>query len=102
MGKGKKCVGLEGVWRGRGGEDERVGEVRVGERVVMGGGSMLGWGCGREGERRRGRGCEKVGKFFGKKVGKNLEVRKKGVRFGKGLGVKGEEERKESCLKEFG
>ena len=57
---------------------------------------MLGWGCGREGERIRGRGCEKVVKnFLKKKFGKNLEVRKKGVRFGKGLGVKGEVEKRE-------
>ena len=46
--------------------------MRVWKRVGDGGGSMLGWGCGREGERVRGRGCEKVVKNFLKKVWKKF------------------------------
>ena len=43
MDERKKCVGLEGVWRGRGGEDERVSKGGGREESGDGGGSMLGW-----------------------------------------------------------
>ena len=73
---------MQPLSRGRAAEDDRLAELRLRERVLIAGPSILPCGCARERERISRTPSENLPKFFQKKLSKkNLEVTKKRLTF---------------------